>query len=134
MPKSIVKRYIFAPMGALTLLGVVILTWLFRFQEQVAIPTKMAEKIATASSDIEEQIGKPIRRGRFVTGHSSSDGENGTVDVSILLIGTIGSGQLSEWAQEHDGHWEICSLIFRQQNAAEPTVLVDDTQTHCERE
>jgi hypothetical protein len=92
-----------------------------------------AIEAAKRSPDVTNVIGEAIVPGRFVTGSILSDGTNGNADLTIPVIGRRGSGKLIEWAQQSEGHWNLCSLVLRLADGREVIVL-SDANTTCERE
>jgi hypothetical protein len=120
--------------GILVALCACLLLWFVWFQRQVATPTQMAEVLVGRSPEMERSIGKPIRRGYLTSGRMISSKGNGTADISTSISGPLGSGKLFEWAQESEGHWQVCSLVFHPNSGSQTITIVPDDASRCDRE
>ena len=103
------------------------------FFEQSRGPVRIALGMAAMSEVVSASLGSSHLRERFVTGRVISGRDSGNADLTIYVAGPKGHGTLLAWEQNGFSGWNICSLRFRDQMNRE-TVLVDDSQTHCERE
>src|SRR5271155_1832420 len=118
---------------ALLVISVLALLWFGRFQRRIEIPVQMAEKMTRQSSEMDRAVGRSFTRGRIVTGTFVSARDNGTADVTIRIFGPRGQGKLYEWAQETNGSWQVCSLMFRSDDGSREIPVVPDESNHCER-
>jgi hypothetical protein len=123
----------FAASAAILFLAVSCL-WILRFERHVMVPVDLAAGVASDSAPVRQLLGAPLKIGRFARGNLVANGGNGTADLTIRIGGPLGNGTLSEWAQESDGKWEICSLFFRLKGGKPSIPLVSDSSTNCERE
>jgi len=119
---------------ALLVICVLALLWFGRFQRQIEMPVQMAERMTRQSSEMDKAVGRSFTRGRIVIGTFAAARDNGTADVTIRIFGPRGQGKLYEWAQETNGSWQICSLVFRPDNGSQEIFIVPDESSHCERE
>jgi hypothetical protein len=117
--------------GLIVLLGCL---WFLSLSIRAQAPARLAASRARSSAEVRQVIGQPLNTGRFVKGYLISKGGNGNADLTIPIYGPLGRGTLLEWAQEDEGKWHICSLVFRSSDASTTTQLVSDASTHCERE
>lgn len=120
--------------GVAAALSVCGLSWFIGFKREAEVPLHMAEVLAGLSPSVKSAIGKPITRGSFIVGRIVSSGGNGTADLSTSISGPLGSGKLLEWAQEKEGHWQVCSLVFHPNGDSQPIPVVSDEMSRCERE
>lgn len=122
---------------ALSGIGIILLLgclWFLSLPIRAREPVKLAVSNASSSAAVTQSIGQPLNTRRFVKGYLVSKNGNGNADLTIPINGPLGHGTLVEWAQEDRGHWHICSLLFRSNDASTTTQLISDTSTHCERE
>ena len=121
--------------GLLVLVVVLVLASVYyrNFFEQSRRPVRIALGMAGTSEAVSASLGSSHLRERFVTGRMISGRDSGNADLTIYVAGPKGHGTLLAWEQNGFAGWNICSLVFRDQINRE-IVLVDDSQTHCERE
>jgi hypothetical protein len=134
--KNAPKRLRLLPVSltALLVICVLALLWFGRFQRQIEMPVQMAEMMTRQSSEMDKAVGRSFTRGRIVTGTFVSARDTGTADVTIRISGPRGQGKLYEWAQETNGNWQVCSLVYRSDDDSREIPIVPDESSHCERE
>ena len=120
--------------GLLVVLCACFLLWFARFWHQAEIHVRMAVKTAEDSASLKRVLGRPITRSGLIMGRVVSTKGNGTADISVKVSGPMGRGKLLEWAQETEGHWQVCSLTFQPANGTKDISIVPDETSHCERE
>ena len=127
-------RLLVISLVAILALSTIVLIWFGRFERQMQEPVRLAEFQSRKSPEIDRVVGRTFTLGRFVTGRSLLTGTDGTADLEIRIYGPHGRGKLQEWAQETQGRWQICSLVFQPDNSSNDIVLVPDESSRCERE
>lgn len=75
-------------------------------------------------------LGEPLRFGRIP--RARVRGKN--AHLGIRVAGPRGNGLLLEWAQKEVAGWQLCSLLFRDENTTTDVILVSQGATHCARE
>ena len=101
-----------------------------RYEQTVRQPIALATDVARKSSEVRDAIGEPLRFGRIP--QARVRGKN--AHLTIRVRGAHGDGLLIEWAQQDRGRWQLCSLLFRDENTTTDVILVSETATHCARE
>jgi hypothetical protein len=129
-----VRKTAILAVSAVGLVSLLACIWFLSLSIRAQSPVRLAASKAQSSADVRQVIGQPLNTGRFVRGYLISDNGNGNADLRIRVYGPLGHGTLSEWAQENQGKWRICSLVFQSSDASGTTQLVSDTSTDCERE
>jgi hypothetical protein len=126
--------YIRATLLAATVLALILIAAIFAYLHQAfRAPAAVAFATARRSYEFQRSIGEPSHIKLMTTGRILETGGNGNADLVIPVSGPRGRGKLLEWAQESDGKWHICSLDLQLRDAA-PITIVNDLNTHCERE
>lgn len=110
------------------------LMWVWRFESNARAPIGVAMQVARSSAQMQKAIGTPMRAERLARGSLVENGGDGNADLVVRIDGPKGRGALSEWAQEVDGRWQVCSLTFHPRDGGADLTLVDDATAHCERE
>jgi hypothetical protein len=112
------------PILALSGIGVILLLgclWLLSLPIRAQAPVRLAASKARGSAQVTQLIGQPLNTARFVRGHLVSKNSNGNADLTIPIHGPLEHGTLVKWAQEDQGNWHICSLVFQASDASTTT-------------
>ena len=115
---------------AIAIEGIGYLRFLFRAQS----PEAVAMKMARSSVRVKQALGEPLRVSSIISGNLISRGGFGNADLNIHVVGPLGRGRISEWAQENKSKWSVCSLSFKPDDSDAVISLVDEASAHCERE
>lgn len=104
--------------------------WLFaHFDAVLAEPRQMGATVAQSSPALANELGEPLHFSRFPAAKLHA---GGNANMTISVSGPKGSGTLIEWAQENQGRWRICSLVFHPDDARARNVdLVDRDVASC---
>jgi len=105
-----------------------------RFEARVRIPVALAKSAARNSPEMRSLLGEPLHFSRIVRGNLSSDHGDGNADLIIRVGGPLGRGALNEWAQEDNGKWHICSMVFQPSGGSSSILILDGSSNHCESE
>ena len=111
-----------------------VFAWELRFQGQVRAPMALAVAAARSSIAVDRYLGTPLTASTIARGHCACNSSGGTADFTFEIQGPRDRGTLIEWAQADNGKWGICSLDFKPADNSKAITLVDEAQTHCERE
>jgi Cytochrome oxidase complex assembly protein 1 len=95
--------------------------------------SEVALDAARRSQQVSSLLGNDIKRGLLTSGQIIGDDEGGNADLVIPVHGSLGSGELIEWAQGESGKWHLCSLDFSSKDGQYITLLSDE-KAPCERE
>jgi hypothetical protein len=105
------------------------------YDRLLTTPRTMAIQMAQISPALMVALGEPLHYGRFPQAKLYGGNGEGNADMAISVSGPLGSGKLIEWAQQSNGQWRICSLVFRPDAAGARNLdIVDSAATHCETE
>jgi hypothetical protein len=105
-----------------------------RFEMQGRAPAALAKHAARNSPRLRNLLGEPRHFSRIVRGSLSSGHGDGNADLIIRIGGPLGRGALNEWAQEDEGEWHICSLVFQPSGRSSSILIIDGSSSHCKSE
>jgi len=102
-----------AGVGGLTLVGggLALIVSLFLGLMKKAEPYQTALAQATASADVQDALGTPIKVGFFLTGKIELNSADGVAALSIPISGPRGDGTINVRATKTSGHWKYSRVV-----------------------
>jgi len=85
---------------------------------------KLALATAQAKPAFTDRIGQPATAGRIVTGSVQLNNDDGSAELTIPVSGPKGKGKLFVEAKKNAGRWQLNSLFFAPEDAADTLDLL----------
>jgi hypothetical protein len=86
--------------------------------------------IATAQSNpvLVQQLGTPLKTGRFITGNINLQNDSGQAELTIPISGPKGKGTLYSEASKAEGIWHLKSLRFARSGSDDRVDLLPNSE------
>ena len=89
---------------------------------------KLSISTAQSSQLLVQQLGTPLKTGRFITGNINLQNDSGQAELTIPISGPKGKGTLFSEARKTEGIWHLKSLRFARIGSDDKVDLLPETQ------